>query len=1557
MSAANDHVPGLLDDYVHGVLSEREAGRVEAHCADCPECRARLDEARQFQAALQSVPPTEATPALIETTLRRVHDHDRLRRRRLLRVFLGVVSGAAAATLLLGLLQLHYQHLAASTYDLVVLGQRELLAATTASLRVRLFDRSNGRPLGGVPVWVELRRGGEAIELARFDTDEHGTGRPRLELPDWPDGDGQLRVVARAPGGDEEVVQPVRLHRSWKLMLSSDKPVYQPGQTVHVRSLALRRPDLRPVAGQPAVFTLTDPRGNVIFKEKHASSRFGIASADCALDPDLAEGAYTLACKLGDTESRLAVEVKRYVLPKFKIEVGFDRPFYQPQQQAHLSVRADYFFGKPVDRGDVRVEVRGPDGHVLAKLADRTDRRGEAKLTWTAPDTVFGAEEARLAFDVTVADGAGQEQTRRTERVLTTQPIRVEVVPEGGDLVSGVANRVYFFVRSADGAPVRARLSVRGIGQNTELKTDAQGLTSCDYTPQAGGGSLDVRVLDDAGKELASRRADLRGGYGPVDFLLRTDRAVYRSGETMRLTALGGGREPVFVDLLKDGQTLLTQVIDVDGGRGELTFDLPPELSGTLQVCAFRFNPSGVALRKTRVLYVRPADQVRVTATPDAPEYRPGGKATVRFTLADSSGRPVPGALSLSAVDEAVFSVLPQRPGMEQTFYLLEHELLQPVYAIYPWVPGSGSEVLEQALFARTTRIEGGSQAGPTPASHTLSADSYPEKKDRTAVAREKGLERVRFGWVALLVAGLLAGYAALWCLVSFRLVVAMHASGVLVLAIFAALVFVLGRQAGSMFAPVGRAQLGVEVLAEAQAVRRLADGEPLMPRMKELDGAVSMAPADDAAAPRVRERFPETMLWRPELVTDDQGRASLEMDLADAITTWRLAAGAVTGDGRLGSAQVPLKVFQPFFADLNLPVSLTRGDEVAVPVVVYNYLDRPQTVTLSLRIAGGLALQGDAERRLDLAAGEVRSVPVRLRARDVGTHSLEVTARGSGIADALRRTVEVIPDGRPVEQVVSGTLDRPASVALDLPADAIPGSGHATLKVYPSGFSQLVEGLENIFQMPNGCFEQTSSTTYPNVLALDYLRRTNKQVPAVEARARQFIHLGYQRLVGFEVSGGGFDWFGRPPANVTLTAYGLMEFEDMARVHDVDGALIDRTRRWLLAQRRPDGSWQPQQGIFHDDLTGGADAEERLLGTTAYIAWAVFAGDRAPNDAPATRAFLLRHRPDTIRDPHVLALVCNALLAVDPRGQEAGPYLDRLESLRHKSPDGRLAWWEQPAGARTCFYGCGQSGQIETTALAALALIEAHRPAPVRPALAWLVSQKDAQGTWHSTQATVLALRALLSGTGAALGGGEARRVEVRLDGQAVREVTIPGDHDDVLTRVDLTPFVAPGRRVEVVQTSGPASGYQVSFRYHVAGPAKVVPDAGPLTVVLDYDRTELALGEALRARVRLTNNRPSPAPMVLLDLPVPPGFAPDADDFTALVRQGKIDRFQVRPRQVLVYLRGLLPDKPLELTYRLRPALAGSVAVPGAHAYEYYAPEVGGRSPATRLTVKPRG
>src|SRR5262249_45948533 len=255
-----------------------------------------------------------------------------------------------------------------------------------------------------------------------------------------------------------------------------------------------------------------------------------------------------------------------------------------------------------------------------------------------------------------------------------------------------------------------------------------------------------------------------------------------------------------------------------------------------------------------------------------------------------------------------------------------------------------------------------------------------------------------------------------------------------------------------------------------------------------------------------------------------------------------------------------------------------------------------------------GYPQPGEGVRGSERAEGEVKSVESRVKVTRAGRHPLNITAKAAAFADAVRRDVTVVPDGHPVEVVTNGSLNRPAVVPLTLPADAIDGSLRASLKLYPSEFGQLVEGLDGIFQVPHGCFEQTSSTTYPNVLALDYLKRHGKAARDVEEKARDYVHRGYQRLLTFEVDGGGFDWYGRGPANRALTAYGLMEFRDMARVRDVDPRLIERTRDWLLRQRHTDGSWEADWDPTHRGGRGETGAER----ATRETAWPAVRGNAA---------------------------------------------------------------------------------------------------------------------------------------------------------------------------------------------------------------------------------------------------------------------------------------------------------------------------------------------------------
>jgi len=190
----------------------------------------------------------------------------------------------------------------------------------------------------------------------------------------------------------------------------------------------------------------------------------------------------------------------------------------------------------------------------------------------------------------------------------------------------------------------------------------------------------------------------------------------------------------------------------------------------------------------------------------------------------------------------------------------------------------------------------------------------------------------------------------------------------------------------------------------------------------------------------------------------------------ADSITAWRLTASASSAGGLLGGTTTPLRVFQDFFVDLDLPIALTKNDEVSFPVAVYNYMQTPQTVKLELKEESWFELvDGKAERSLEVKPREVTSIKYRIRAKKIGHQPLLVKATGSKMSDAIKRIIEVVPDGQMKEQVVNGQLAGKTTHTLIIPNNAIPDSSKLFVKVYPGVFSQVLEGVEGLIRLPGG--------------------------------------------------------------------------------------------------------------------------------------------------------------------------------------------------------------------------------------------------------------------------------------------------------------------------------------------------------------------------------------------------------------------------------------------------------------------------------------------------------
>src|SRR5262245_7698957 len=235
---------------------------------------------------------------------------------------------------------------------------------------------------------------------------------------------------------------------------------------------------------------------------------------------------------------------------------------------------------------------------------------------------------------------------------------------------------------------------------------------------------------------------------------------------------------------------------------------------------------------------------------------------------------------------------------------------------------------------------------------------------------------------------------------------------------------------------------------------------------------------------------------------------------------------------------------------------------------------------------------------------------------------------------------------------------------------------------------------------------EQTSSAAYPNILAVEYVKKARvANATAILMKAEQFLNVGYQKLLTFERPGGGFDWWGNGEPLVWLSAYGLQEFNDMARVYPIDRGVIDRTQKWLMKQMGPDGTWSKIGATHGESIERMGDP--RLL-LTSYVVWALADSGFKGKELQKSIDFI-RTEVKKANNAYILALAANALAAWDANDDSTLEVLQKLARLKEQPRDDNKVLMF-PAGGQSLSYSRGDSLTVETTALAAMAMLRTRQ-------------------------------------------------------------------------------------------------------------------------------------------------------------------------------------------------------------------------------------------------------
>jgi hypothetical protein len=1374
---------------------------------------------------------------------------------------------------------------------------------------------------------------------------------------------GAVRPATEALGGPDRYLT----------MVSTDKPIYRPGETVYVRGVLLHALTNRPLPADarpnPAV-TITGPKGETVSTATSTvvESVMGYA---WTVPAGQAGGEYKVKVSYpfeGYTPAERSFDVRVYRAPRLKNQIVFVRDGYGPGDTVAATLHTERAEGGAPVGAAVTITAR-VDGAEVYRGSATVDAEGDCRASFPLPATIARGE-GTLAF--AIEDGGVVETATKTIPILL-QTVDLTLYPEGGELVAGLPNRVYVeaFTPAQKPADLAGRVTDSDGRVVARFRTEHEGRGRFVFTPAA---EVDYTLRIDEPAGIATTYPlpavkTVGGTLRALDDRTRWDRPV--------LLDVGAAATGSYtVTLAKRDQPLDRVTVKLAGGSSRHIALQPRKAAGVLVTTLW--GPDGVPIAE-RLVYRDAPRRLRVKVTPSKARPVPGETVELTVETRDAKGQPVAAMVGLTVTDDSVLELVEKREQAPRlpAMVLLENDVRDLKDAeVYldrrdPKAAVAvdlllGTQGWRRFVFVRPT--EALTTHGDR-ARRALALRVPPPTVTRTATGMGGGGIGRGVGRLGA-AKGAPGGFDFDSDVIEGALV---RPDGALLDAVKMPV-------PADVPVPVAAAPPAQPVAAahpapaaedrEAEAAerergpaaaaargQRVADEGGLLQVMA--GERIAQEPWPVAPATVVREYahrarpdrkagdrsdFTETLYWTAGVRTDAAtGRAKVTFALNDSVTAFRVMADAFDATGGLARATRTIESVEPFYVEPKLPLEVTAGDRIALPVAFVNGGTAPLSgVTLTATAAAGVRVDLGPAAPFTLAAGarERRVLPVTI-APGAASGDLVLAASAGDLGDRVTRPLRVVPRGFPVEVAGGGMVDgsNPGRLVVHVGATQVANSAHTTIAIFPTPLANLTAALERLIQEPYGCFEQTSSTTYPLVMAQQYFT-THTGVPAdLIERSRDLLKRGYDRLVGFECRAKGYEWFGEDPGHEALSAYGLMEFSDMAKVASVDRAMLDRTRAWLLGTRDGEGGFTRKRRALHTWV-------EDCDASNGYILWALLESGQAKDEiAKEIEAFARAARAS--ENSYVKALGANVLaLAGDTEGATAL----RKELAAKQEQDGQVG------GATTSIVGSrGDALAIETTSLALLGWLRdpapssAGAPAPaqftgnVESSIRWLAEVCKA-GRFGSTQSTVLALRAIVAYDAARARAKAAGEARVYVDGQPVGDpVHFDETTQSAIQLPDVGELVGPGdHTIELRMTNGAAMPYSIALTYFDDQPAsakdcrvdlKVALGAAPDLIVTEGDVTE--------ARVTVTNRAAEAIPTPIAIIGLPGGLEPRHDQLKELRKAGTIDAYEVRGREVVLYWRTLAAGETRDLPLSLVAAIPGEYTGPASRAYEYYGDE----------------
>ncbi|WP_291152766.1 TonB-dependent receptor plug domain-containing protein [Flavobacterium sp. UBA7680] len=656
---------------------------------------------------------------------------------------------------------------------------------------------------------------------------------------------------------------------------------------------------------------------------------------------------------------------------------------------------------------------------------------------------------------------------------------------------------------------------------------------------------------------------------------------------------------------------------------------------------------------------------------------------------------------------------------------------------------------------------------------------------------------------------------------------------------------------------------------------------------------------------------FRSCIYWNSIVQTNNKGEVSFNFYNSDENTSFKILAEGVSYKGDLGKAETVFTVKDLIQTDVKVPVYASQEDIISIPIWVKNNSEK----TLKLESEVNFNKQNiDGQNAvIDLKPNESKTIYITLNPKEAGLKlPLEITLSAENFRAKIKKTLDIYPKGFPMNIDISGAKSQTKDFVI---LDPLPNSIDAGFKLFYNPFSSIFDGLESMMREPGGCFEQVSSTNYPNIMAMQLLKYKNS-APEFKERALKYLENGYQKLKNYESKDGGFEWYGGNPGNEALTAYGLLQFHEMKDFINIDKKLIERSMKWIDSRKDDSGGFKQNPAKY------GFSGVKYVV-NNAYIVYVL--SEIGDNDIEKQYGKALQEAL-TSKDLYRMELVALASFNLN-KVQEYKQLMQLISTEIKKSGFAALK------AEQSVINSYGRSMNVEIASLYALALLkEKQLTKEVSDVMDYIQSSKNSYG-FGSTQATALSLKAITEFTKIYARAAFLDKASLNLNNQTADLTHTDKNGDVTLQNLKIN----SGNNNFSIQIPADTSiPYLFYVKYYTFKPNN--SKDCKLILRTKTEQNKVKISETARIEIEVQNNSTKQVSNPIARIGIPGGLTPEPWQLKELIDKNIVDYYEIFGNELVFYFRKLEAKETRKVNIDLKAIVPGKYKGIASSVYLYY-------------------